>query len=177
MVMGLAYLLTGSNLGNRWQHISDALASIGRMAGEVTAFSSVYESPAWGFRHPIPFLNQAIRLRTDLLPRELLDLLIEIESQMGRKRKGNGYEARNIDIDILLYDNLVMEEEGLVIPHPRMHLRRFALLPLADIDEDIYHPGFRRNIQTLLETCPDKSGIELFNGPYPFEDEGGEDAL
>ncbi len=155
--MGIAYLLTGSNLGNRQQHLSDALSSIGSLAGEVTAVSAVYESPAWGFEHPVPFLNQAIRVATELSPGEMMSTIAGIEEHMGRKRSGNGYEARNIDIDILLFDDLVLEERMLSIPHPRMHLRRFALVPLLDIDESLVHPGFRRSIRSLLHDCTDRS--------------------
>ncbi|HSG68686.1 MAG TPA: 2-amino-4-hydroxy-6-hydroxymethyldihydropteridine diphosphokinase [Bacteroidales bacterium] len=176
-MMSIAYLLTGSNLGNRWQHICDALANIGKTTGEISAISPVYQSPAWGFSHPAPFLNQAIQLRTNFSPQDLLRLTLEIEKGMGRVRSHAGYEARNIDIDILLYDDLVIESPELTIPHPRMHLRRFALVPLLDINGSLIHPKLKMSMKKLLDACPDEGKVTLFVDHNSSIQDGGIDAV
>lgn len=161
--MSIAYLLMGSNLGHRWSHLCDAADAISRSAGEIMELSKVYESPSWGFDHPSHFLNQAIKLKTRLNPDDLLKNILSIETMLGRKRETGGYEARTIDIDILFYDELVIDKQELTIPHPRLHQRRFTLLPLADIAEDHVHPENGLSIKDLLHTCADNSTVRLYN--------------
>lgn len=160
--MSIVYLLSGSNLGKRQQNLSRAVHALHGLVGEVKQVSGIYESPSWGFDHPNDFLNQAIALRTQLTPHQLLDQILHLESKMGRIRKHNGYEARIIDIDILLFEELILHDDQLIIPHPRLEERRFALKPLAEIASTILHPQRRISIQELLEICPDKSQIQLF---------------
>ena len=156
--MSIAYLLSGSNQGDRTRNLQDAISYINNLAGKIVECSLLFESPAWGFEHPSAFLNQAIKLMTSLEAEELLQTLLFIESKCGRVRKDTGqYEARTLDIDILFYDDSIIETEGLVIPHPRVHLRRFALTPLSEIAPQLVHPLLGKSIQELLEECQDES--------------------
>lgn len=156
--MSIAYLLSGSNQGDRVGNLEAAITSIGKLAGEIIQCSPVFESPAWGFDHPSPFLNQAIKLKTSLEPEELLKTLLSIEDDCGRTRNNmDEYEARTLDIDILLYENAIIKSPQLIVPHPRMHLRRFTLLPLSSIAANIVHPVIHKSIQELLKECPDDS--------------------
>ena len=159
--MSIAYLLSGSNQGNRAGILKNALDQINKLAGKVIECSAVYESPSWGFDHPSSFLNQAIKLETSLEPEALLQTLLHIELNFGRVRdKGSEhYQARTLDIDILLYDDIIIEREDLVLPHPRMHLRRFALEPLREIEPELVHPKMGKNISELLNLCTDESKI------------------
>lgn len=161
--MSIAYLLTGSNQGDRQGYLQQAVSYLNKLAGKVTKCSPVYESPAWGFEHPSPFLNQALELQTDLSPIELLHEILTIENKCGRLRQDlDRYEARTLDIDILFFDNLVLDSKELVVPHPRLHLRRFGLLPLSIIAGDLVHPVHGKTIIALLSTCNDKSEVSEF---------------
>lgn len=176
--MSIAYLLLGSNLGNRREHLCNAKEAINRVAGKVLQLSEVYESPAWGFDHPRDFLNQALKLETLLEAHKLLTTILEIESKLGRERSTNGYEARSIDIDILFYDDILINEQDLIIPHPRLHVRRFALLPLSSIAGDYMHPSLKKSVNELLVCCPDDSEVKLYNDLDPCTKvEGGGYAL
>lgn len=169
--MSTAYLLTGSNLGKREVHLKDALKDIILKAGTILRCSPVYESPPWGFEHPVPFLNQALEIATPLSPGELLNALLSIEKKHGRERKSNGYSARSLDIDILFYENMVVNEQELQLPHPRLHLRRFALLPLADIAPRLFHPVLKKPVSELLNECTDPSRVLTYS-PSNCPEEG-----
>jgi 2-amino-4-hydroxy-6-hydroxymethyldihydropteridine diphosphokinase len=161
--MAIAFLLSGSNEGDRAGYLQSAATYLQKDAGELLACSHVYESASWGFDHPSPFLNQAIKLKTSLDPEELLKVLHRIEAMCGRDRKGdNEYSARTLDIDILFFDELVMESQELTLPHPRLHLRRFALKPLTEIASDHIHPLFEKSISQLLEECSDDGVVMKF---------------
>lgn len=154
-----AYLLFGSNLGDRSAQISEAISRVMEQAGELAALSSVYETEPWGFSHDIPFLNQALSLLTHKTPAGLLQILLSVEKEMGRVREGRGYYARNIDIDILLYGLDVICQKGLIIPHPRLSERRFALVPLEEIASCARHPVMNKSIHQLLEECKDPGWV------------------
>ncbi|MDT8392369.1 MAG: 2-amino-4-hydroxy-6-hydroxymethyldihydropteridine diphosphokinase [Bacteroidales bacterium] len=160
--MSIAYLLTGSNLGQRQENLCLAVSALNGNAGKVQALSAIYESPPWGFEHPNAFLNQAIRLDTTLSPQELLKVILRTETLLGRQRDHNGYAARTIDIDILFYDNIIRTDKTLSIPHPRLHERRFALTPLADIAAGLIHPVIKKTVKELLDYCTDNSKISIF---------------
>jgi 2-amino-4-hydroxy-6-hydroxymethyldihydropteridine diphosphokinase len=161
--MSIAYLLSGSNQGERSEYLQKAVLHLSDLAGEVTKCSPLFESPAWGFEHPSPFLNQAVELKTMLSPEELLEAILGIEAACGRVRNGaGGYEARTLDIDILFYDNVIINTPKLSIPHPRLHLRRFALLPLSFIAGEADHPGLGKSVTELLTECTDTSRVEIF---------------
>jgi 2-amino-4-hydroxy-6-hydroxymethyldihydropteridine diphosphokinase len=159
----LAYLLTGSNLGDRIGHLASAAGLLNAMAGEIVKYSPVYESPPWGFDHPTAFLNQAIALKTSVKPADLLAIIHDIEKSSGRRRgEGNTYEARTLDIDIIFYGQEIIGEHDLQIPHPRMHLRRFTLLPLCDIAPGLVHPLLKKNMRELLDDCSDDSDVSCY---------------
>jgi 2-amino-4-hydroxy-6-hydroxymethyldihydropteridine diphosphokinase len=133
------YLSLGSNMGNRKQFIKDAIGLIDERVGEVIRQSSLIETDPWGFTSPNRFLNACVACETPLSTREVLVTTQEIEKKMGRREKSNNgeYHDRIIDIDILLYDNITIQEPGLTIPHPRMKEREFVMKPLSEIYPDI----------------------------------------
>lgn len=153
--MHIAYLLTGTNLGDRSAHLQKALEDVEELCGRVVRVSAVFETAAWGKEDQPSFLNQAICIRTSLGPRALLEEILAIEKSMGRVR-GEKYGARVIDIDILFFDDVVMHEPGLTIPHPYLHERRFALECMNDIASEFVHPGFGKTIGELLLICEDR---------------------
>jgi len=158
--MSECYLLLGTNLGNREQNLQVALREIGKRAGKVIKTSAIYETEPWGFIADIPFLNQAIQLETLLLPHKLLEILQEIELKMGRiKLAGNSYASRLIDIDILFINNEIIHVENLNVPHPLLHARKFALLPLRDICPAYVHPLLGLSVAEMTENCQDQSSV------------------
>lgn len=156
--MAIAYLLTGANLGDRKKQLEIAASLIQDCAGPITATSAFYETAPWGKTDQPAFLNQALGIRTLLSPQELLKRMLQIEQQMGRIRSEK-YGPRVIDIDILLYEQLALQEKDLTIPHPALPDRRFALLPLAEIAAACWHPTMRCSIGTLLERCADTGAV------------------
>jgi len=146
------YLSLGSNLGNREANLREAISELGKL-GEVTKVSSFYETEPVEFTQQPWFLNIAVELQTELMPRQLLAATLKIERQMGRRRmqpKG----PRLIDIDIVLFGTTVMHDAKLVIPHPAMHERKFVLIPLAEIAATARHPVFGKSVRELLDSLP-----------------------
>ena len=160
-----AYLGIGTNLGEREKNIDEALRLIKDYIGPVTKVSSLYETEPWGFKSENDFLNIALEVETRLKPSGLLGRMLMIEAQMGRLREGREYISRVIDIDILLYGDKVLEEKTLVIPHPKLHERKFALIPLDEIAGSLVHPKLRKTIKVLLMECKDKSKVRKYNSP------------
>jgi len=130
-----------------------------REAGCITAMSAVYESEPWGFDDPCWFLNQAVILETNLAPHALLECIRQIEQTMGRVRMNDGYHARTMDIDILLYDHRVINTPELVIPHPRMTERMFVLQPMAELAPYLEHPVLHQTMAYLRKHCSDRKQI------------------
>lgn len=157
--MNRTYLLIGGNVGNRHQNLEKAAQLIDEQAGKVVNRSALYETEAWGKSDQPAFLNQVLEIETSHEPHPLLDAILQIEQEMGRERKEK-YGPRTIDIDILLYNDLELDTDELVIPHPQMHLRRFALSPLAEIAPDTIHPFFKKSIDQLLLECTDKLAVK-----------------
>ena len=148
-------LMSGGNLGDIRTALKSVIYELKHTAGEIVVSSSVYSSEPWGESDQPPFLNQAIRLKTNLSPKALLKRCQEIEDKLGRIRTlRNG--PRTIDIDLLLFDDEVINDSELIIPHPRMHLRRFNMVPVAEIAADRQHPVFRKTMQELLDLCEDR---------------------
>lgn len=143
----------GTNIGNKRGNLVKAAALLAERAGDVLAFSSLYETEPWGFQSDNTFLNAALVLETECLPLELLDITRSIEIEMGRTKKSvaGQYEDRVIDIDLLLYDDLIMQTECLTLPHPLMHKRRFVMEPLVEIAPDVLHPVFHKTMCQLIE--------------------------
>lgn len=153
--MYTTFLLLGSNLGDSKQYLADAIDMIGERAGKIEKLSSLYQTESWGKTDQPDFINQAVQLSTTLSPQSLLSTILEIEKELGRLRKEK-WGSRTIDIDILLYDNLIINEPGLIIPHPFLPERRFALMPLQEIAADFIHPVSGRKIEQLLLELTDK---------------------
>lgn len=148
----MLYLSLGSNLGDKAANLARAIEMIEARAGCVTLKSGVIETEPWGFESGNSFLNQAIGVETGLPAMEVLDITQQIERDMGRSEKsGNGtYSDRLIDIDLLLYDEQIVRNERLTIPHPLIPRRRFVLEPLAEIAPDLMHPLLHKTIKELL---------------------------
>ena len=149
--MAIAYLALGTNIGNKRRNMITAAALLAERVGDVLALSGFYETEPWGFQSENTFLNAALQLDTSLSPLELLKATQEIEIEMGRTQKSNGaYHDRIIDIDILLYDHLVLQTPELTLPHPLMHERLFVMEPLAEIAPNVIHPVFKKPVISLL---------------------------
>ncbi|MFT3751235.1 MAG: 2-amino-4-hydroxy-6-hydroxymethyldihydropteridine diphosphokinase [Agriterribacter sp.] len=152
--MNTAYLLTGGNIGDRKQNLENAANALAKEAGKIMALSGMYETAAWGKTDQPSFLNQCIGIETTLSAMELLHIIMAIEKRMGRFRDEK-YGPRIIDIDILLYNDDIIDEPSLQIPHPRLTDRHFALAPLAEIAPAIIHPVYKKKISVLLKECRD----------------------
>ena len=148
----IVYLSLGSNVGDRTANLNAAIERL-RTLGEVEKVSSFYETEPVEFVNQPWFLNCAVMLDTEKMPKQLLAGILDVEQQMGRRRaqkKG----PRAIDIDILLFGNSIIDTKGLTVPHPAMHERRFVLEPLAEIAPDARHPVFKRTIRELRDALP-----------------------
>ena len=155
--METAYVLFGSNLGDKEVLFAQACLLINNRCGRVVKVSSAYESEPWGFEAEEWFLNRVIVLETELSPEVLLDALLQIEKELGRVRnpEAKGYSSRTVDLDILYFGSRVIHTNRLTVPHPRLHLRRFALMPMCDVAPLLVHPVLRQTQTELLGLCLD----------------------
>lgn len=160
----IAYLSLGSNLGDRLTNLNEALRKLEQGGCRVLACSSVYETQPVDFAEQPDFLNSAVAVETSLEPLSLLECCLQIEQEMGRRRTVMA-GPRTIDLDVLLLGNLRLDLPRLTVPHPRMHTRRFVLLPLAEIAPQEVHPLLGRTIQDLLAQAGDTSRVERYCGP------------
>lgn len=149
--MAKVYLSLGSNLGDKAHHLRFAVEQIQKQIGPVVALSAFLVTEPWGFNSSNTFLNAAAVVETTLLATDVLHLTQQIEREMGRATKSNGhsYSDRVIDIDLLMYDDLVMHTPELILPHPLMHKRRFVLDPLKEIVPEAMHPVLGKRIKEL----------------------------
>ncbi|HEU4469830.1 MAG TPA: 2-amino-4-hydroxy-6-hydroxymethyldihydropteridine diphosphokinase [Flavisolibacter sp.] len=152
--MAEAYLLTGGNTGDREAYLSKAAHQVAERCGPVLRRSSLYETAAWGMEEQPPFLNQVLLIKTALEPLRLLQTILSIEEALGRKRTLK-YGPRTIDIDILFYNDTILQLEGLHIPHPRIQDRRFVLVPLNELAPGKIHPVLQKTLAALLKACED----------------------
>lgn len=154
--MAIVYLGLGTNIGNRRGNLVKAAALLAERVGDILALSGFMETEPWGFDSENLFLNAAIKMETPLTPDELLSATQAIEREMGREKKSDGsYHDRVIDIDILLYDNRVIEHPGLIVPHPLMQERLFVMAPLAEIAPFERHPLLGQTFMELADSLRD----------------------
>lgn len=159
------FLLLGTNMGDRIGNLQQAVDLLQEQELTLTDYSSIYESAPWGDTNQGWFLNMVVRIETLLEPQQLLDICLQTEVKMGRKRLKKWGE-RLIDIDILYYDNMITTEPKLVLPHPGIAMRRFTLMPMTEMAAKETHPLLNMSQEKLLEICPDpleciKSDFEL----------------
>jgi 2-amino-4-hydroxy-6-hydroxymethyldihydropteridine diphosphokinase len=154
--------MIGGNLGEREKNLRQARELLEANCGKIKQRSSVYETAAWGKTDQPDFLNQVLELETKLDAAKLMRDILKIESQMGRERNEK-YSARTIDVDILFFNDEIIDQPGLIVPHPQLHTRRFVLTPLNEIASQLIHPIFKKNISELLEECADKLEVKLFS--------------
>ncbi len=161
--MNVTYLCLGGNIGDRERVINLAFLKIREQVGEITSKSLIYETEAWGVTNQQTYLNQCIEVKTNLNSLELITTLLSIEKDLGRERTLNQiYEPRTIDIDILFYNNDIINLPQLIIPHPRLHLRKFVLIPLNEIASNYLHPLLNKTIFNTLNECDDISEVNQF---------------
>lgn len=149
------YLLLGGNLGDKKSVFAEARMILEKAIGKITAQSALYETEPWGFDSEDLFWNQVLEITTVLSPDEVLQQTQNAETGLGRIRKANQYASRIIDIDILFYGELIINQANLIVPHPRIQERKFTLIPLHEIAPDLIHPVFQKNIRQLLDECTD----------------------
>ena len=154
-----AFILLGSNIGQREREISNAIELLSHQFGKPLRQSFIYASKSWGFEGQ-EFLNQLVVYPTQSNPPEVLQILLDTETRLGRRRESSTrYSDRNIDIDLLYLDDLIYESPLLTLPHPRLHLRRFTLLPLTEVVPDMIHPCLLKTHLQLLTELDDSSPV------------------
>lgn len=153
--MPRAYIALGANLGNPVSTINDAIDALVALPGSIfLAMSSLYRTAPVGLKHQPDFINAVVAVKTHLSPRELLDELFAVEARFGRERTVKN-APRTLDLDLLLHGDTVMHEDGLTLPHPRLHERAFVLAPLAEVAPDLVIPG-KGSVADLLAACSDQ---------------------
>ena len=157
--MNIVFIGLGTNLGKRENNLNDAVAEINRLVGKVLKKSFIYETEPWGFQSENQFLNVIVKIETGLSPKAVLEAILRIELYLGRVRSGIQYSSRIIDIDILFYDDQEINENDLVVPHPKLHERKFVLVPLVEMEPELVHPVFKKSVSSLLDECEDKSEV------------------
>ncbi len=159
--MARIYISTGSNLGDRLEFLQQGLDAVAQHIGEVLKVSSVVETPALGFDGN-SFLNACFLVETQLLPEQVMQNLLKIEKEYGRIRSSvKGYKNRTLDLDLLFYDDEIVQTENLSLPHPELQKRRFVLQPLAEIALDKIHPVLQKTVAVLLKSCDDNTPITI----------------
>jgi len=153
--MSKVYFSIGSNKGNRSRLINEAIDKIDIIIGKVLQKSSIYETKSWGFNSN-NFYNICILLESTLTPELILNKILTIEKDMGRLKTTDQYSDRCIDIDILFFDNRIVNSKSLEIPHPRIQLRKFVLTPMLELTPDLFHPILNKSIRQLELECVDK---------------------
>lgn len=160
------FLSIGGNLGDRALILSECKKNIESRVGKIHKESSIYVSEAWGFSHPRDFYNQVLWIKTQKNPNDTLDIVLNIELEMGRQRskhKEQAYEGRLIDIDIIIFNNDIIKNENLQVPHPHMHKRNFVMFPMAEIAPLLIHPIINQTMLEIKNTCIDNGKIKILH--------------
>lgn len=162
-IQRITYLSLGTNQGNKLENLQNAIDLIADKVGAVLSISSVYKTASWGFDSN-DFYNICIKVTTYHPPEKLMQILLNIESDLGRERKNEtGYTDRNIDIDMLLFDDEIIFSKTLIVPHSKMLARKFVMIPLAEIAGSVIHPIEKQKLASCLQNCTDDSDIALVN--------------
>jgi 2-amino-4-hydroxy-6-hydroxymethyldihydropteridine diphosphokinase len=164
--MNKVFLLIGGNMGDRLQNLHQAIALLSAACGPIIQQSAVYETAAWGKTDQAAFLNQALLLNTSLSARELITTVLSVEEKMKRHRIEK-FGPRVIDIDIMFYNEEVIDEPNLIIPHPQLQNRRFALVPLNELAPKLVHPVLNKTLEQLLLECKDELAVIKFEMKRP----------
>ena len=159
--MNIVFLQLGSNLGDRVLLLKDAILAIENKVGDIVEFSKVYESAPWRVEGQEKYLNQMLKVKTTLLADEVLSIVLDIENQLGRVRIEKWGE-RLIDIDIIFYNDSIIETPDLCIPHKHLHERMFVLTPLHDIAPQMVHPKYNKTIEELWRMCKDTDLVKEY---------------
>lgn len=159
--MAEVYLSLGSNDGDRLNSLVKATKLIGNLIGRIKKYSSVVESEPWGFSAEMTFYNTVLLIDTENTPNQVLIIALEIEASLGRVRHGKAYTNRSIDIDILFYNEEIINDDNLVIPHPLMHKRKFVLQPLSEIAPGLIHPVLHSSITELLLSLNEPAPLSI----------------
>ncbi len=160
--MNTIYLLLGGNKGDKLKNLEQAMRLLETNVGSITKRSDIFVTAAWGNKDQPDFFNQAICIETNLLPSELLKKTISIEQSMGRVRREEKWLERIIDIDILFYNNEIIDSPDLKIPHPFLQERKFVLIPMAQIASELMHPILKKSIKMLLAECSDELEVKSY---------------
>lgn len=169
--MNKAILLFGSNIEPRLSFLQNAELAVSDSVGNILQLSSIYESEPWGFQSSQSFLNRVAVVETELSAQNVLKEVLAIENKLGRQRLNEGYSSRQIDIDILYFNEMKIEETDLIVPHPGIPKRRFVLMPLVEVLENFIHPVLRISNADLLKQCTDELKVWIYKGKSELENE------
>jgi 2-amino-4-hydroxy-6-hydroxymethyldihydropteridine diphosphokinase len=157
--MNQVFLLIGGNLDDRFSLLSIAKESISKKIGAIVQESSIYETAPWGFTSEQDFLNQVIIVSTSLTPFKVLKKCQIIEDKFGRIRRSEQYASRTMDIDILFYNDEIINTPELIVPHERLHQRKFTLEPLVEIAPNFIHPKIKKTLTEIMKECTDEADV------------------
>jgi 2-amino-4-hydroxy-6-hydroxymethyldihydropteridine diphosphokinase len=159
--MNRAYLLLGGNIGDRLANLNEARQLLEKQVGEIIESSGVYETASWGKMNQPDFLNQVLLTESALTAEEIMKQILSIENEMGRMRTEKN-ASRLIDVDILFFNEEIINKDNIIIPHPQIQNRNFALYPLNELAPNLIHPIFKKTIHELLLECDDPLAVNLY---------------